>query len=53
MDGKTFEIEISDDRAVVYGHPELEGRNGCLVGDGMAFFWEGNGVTMNCLLPIL
>lgn len=39
MDGKTFEIEISDDRAVVYGHPELEGRNGCLVGDGMAFFW--------------
>ena len=44
MNQNVVNFEISDNRVNVQGYPTLEGREGHLVGDGMAFFYgEGYG----------
>lgn len=38
---------------VVHGYPELEGRHGTGIGDGMVIFSVADGGTMSFILPIL
>lgn len=39
MEARPIEFVISDNSVSVYGFSELENREGCLVGDGIAFFF--------------
>lgn len=39
MNEKSVKFEIREGEVSVYGYPQLEGRKGFLVGDGMAFFF--------------